>query len=59
MIKTLGKQVKQYKGASIATPIFMVLEVICETIIPLLMASMTESKKVISTISIILPVGCY
>ncbi len=42
MIKTLGKQVKQYKGASIATPIFMVLEVICETIIPLLMASIID-----------------
>ena len=39
MLKTLGAQVKEFKAASIATPIFMLLEVAMETIIPLLMAS--------------------
>lgn len=39
MLKTLGAQIKEYKKASIATPIFMLLEVAMETIIPLLMAS--------------------
>ena len=30
MLKTLGAQVKEYKKASIATPVFMILEVIME-----------------------------
>jgi ATP-binding cassette subfamily B protein len=39
MLKTLGAHVKEFKAASIATPLFMLLEVAMETIIPLLMAS--------------------
>lgn len=39
MLKTLGSQVKEYKTASFLTPVFMLLEVAMETIIPLLMAS--------------------
>lgn len=39
MLKTLGAQVKEYKTASFLTPVFMLLEVAMETIIPLLMAS--------------------
>ena len=39
MIRTLLKEVKEYKAASIATPIFMILEVLFETLIPFLMAS--------------------
>ena len=39
MLKTLGAQIKEYKWASIATPVFMLLEVAVDTIIPLLMAS--------------------
>ena len=39
MLKTLGAQVKEYKTASFLTPLFMLLEVAMETIIPLLMAS--------------------
>ncbi|MEE1219579.1 MAG: ABC transporter ATP-binding protein [Ruminococcus sp.] len=42
MIKTLAKNIKGYEKASIATPIFMVLEVVVETIIPLLMASIID-----------------
>ncbi len=42
MIKTLAAQIKEYKGDSIKTPIYMILEVICETIIPLLMASIVD-----------------
>ena len=37
MIKTLAKQVKEFKKDSILTPIFMIFEVIFETIIPFLM----------------------
>lgn len=42
MLKTLGAQIKEFKKASIATPIFMIGEVIMETIIPLLMASIID-----------------
>lgn len=42
MLKTLGAQVKEYRNASIVTPIFMLLEVAMETIIPLLMASIVN-----------------
>ena len=43
MLKTLGAQIKEYKWASIATPIFMLLEVAVDTIIPLLMASIIDN----------------
>ncbi|MBR2749556.1 MAG: ABC transporter ATP-binding protein [Clostridiales bacterium] len=43
MLKTLGKQIKQFKLASILTPFFMFMEVLTETIIPLLMASMIDN----------------
>ena len=43
MLKTLGAQVKEYRNASIVTPIFMLLEVAMETIIPLLMASIVNN----------------
>lgn len=42
MIKTLAKNIKGYEKSSIATPLFMILEVIVETIIPLLMASIID-----------------
>ena len=43
MIKTLASQIKEYKKVSIATPIFMILEVIMETIIPMMMASIIDN----------------
>lgn len=42
MLRTLLKQVKEYKRASVATPLFMVLEVMMEMIIPYLMASIID-----------------
>lgn len=42
MIKTLAAHIKEYKKASILTPIFMIGEVIMETILPLLMASIID-----------------
>ena len=42
MIKTLAAYVKEYKKASIATPLFMILEVIMETLIPFLMATLVD-----------------
>lgn len=43
MLKTLGAQIKEYKWASIATPVFMLLEVAVDTIIPLLMSSIIDN----------------
>ncbi|MBO5484417.1 MAG: ABC transporter ATP-binding protein [Lachnospiraceae bacterium] len=42
MLKTLGAQIKEFKMASLLTPFFMILEVIMETIIPLMMASIID-----------------
>ena len=42
MVKTLLKQVKEFKTASLMTPVFMVLEVLMETLIPYLMATMID-----------------
>lgn len=42
MLKTLGRQIKEFKKDSILTPVFMVLEVLMETIIPLMMASIVD-----------------
>lgn len=42
MLKTLGRQIKEFLGASIATPCFMLLEVLMETVIPLMMASIID-----------------
>jgi len=42
MLKTLGAQIKEFKRDSILTPFFMIGEVIMETVIPLLMASIID-----------------
>lgn len=42
MIRTLLNEVKEYKKASIATPLFMILEVLMEMMIPFLMASIID-----------------
>ena len=43
MLKVLGAQIKEFKKDSILTPVFMILEVIMEMIIPLLMASIIDN----------------
>lgn len=42
MLKTLIKQVKEFKKSSIATPCYMLVEVLMETVVPLLMASIID-----------------
>ena len=42
MLRTLLKEVKEYKQASVATPLFMILEVLMEMVIPYLMASIID-----------------
>ena len=43
MLKTLMVQIKEYKKDSLKTPAYMILEVIMETFIPLLMASIVDN----------------
>ena len=43
MIKTLAKHIKGFGRASVATPIYMILEVIMEMLIPLLISSMIDN----------------
>ena len=38
MLKTLLKQVKQYKTASLLTPVFIMLEVVLDVLIPFVTA---------------------
>ena len=42
MLKTLGAQIKEFKKDSFLTPVFMILEVLMDTIIPLMMASIID-----------------
>ncbi len=43
MIKTLAKCVREYKAASVLAPVFVVLEVIMEVLVPYLMASLIDN----------------
>ena len=43
MIKTIAVHIKGYIKESVLTPLFMILEVVMETIIPLLMATMIDN----------------
>ena len=42
MLKTLRAQLKEFKKDSIKTPLFMILEVLMEMLIPFLMASIID-----------------
>ena len=59
MIKTLAKQIKEYKSASLVTPIFMILEVAMEMVIPLLMASIIDDGVQAGDMKHIFVIGCY
>ena len=57
MLKTLASQVKEFKKESILTPVFMILEVLFETMIPLLMASIIDKGVEMGDIHHIYKVG--
>ena len=59
MIKTLARQIKEYKRASLVTPIFMILEVAMEMVIPLLMASIIDDCVQAGDMKHIFAIGCY
>ena len=45
MVKTILKEVQEFKKASFATPVFMILEVIFETIIPIVMGKIIDISE--------------
>ena len=57
MIKTLAVHIKGYIKESVLTPLFMILEVIMETIIPMLMATMIDDGVVKGDFNHVLFVG--
>ncbi|HJB19057.1 MAG TPA: ABC transporter ATP-binding protein/permease [Candidatus Bariatricus faecipullorum] len=57
MIRTLAKEIKEYKAASIATPFCMILEVLMEMVIPFLMASIIDDGVEAGNLSHIYRVG--
>ena len=57
MIKTLLRQVKEFKKASFLTPVFMILEVVVETMIPVAMALMIDNGVEKGNMSYIYRVG--
>ena len=59
MLKVLGAQIKEFKKDSLMTPVFMILEVIMEMIIPLLMASIIDDGVNAGNMDHIYKVGTY
>ena len=57
VIKILAGEIREYKRASIATPLFMVLEVLVETLIPLLMARIVDEGIAKSNMPVIMSTG--
>ena len=57
MLKTIGKQLEGFRKDSILTPVFMILEVAMEMIIPLLMASIIDKGVEVGDMSHIYKIG--
>ena len=59
MLKTLMKQLKEFRKDSILTPCFMVLEVAMEMVIPLMMASIIDDGAEVGNINHIYKMGFF
>ncbi|MCR4754612.1 MAG: ABC transporter ATP-binding protein/permease [Lachnospiraceae bacterium] len=57
MVRRILKEVKEYKAASIATPLCMIVEVIAEMLIPYLMASIIDKGVNAGDLNHIIKVG--
>ena len=57
MLKTIGKQLEGFRKDSILTPVYMILEVAMEMIIPLLMASIIDKGVEVGDMSHIYKIG--
>ena len=59
MIKKLAKSIREYKKETILTPIFMILEVVMETIIPYLLAILIDDGVKMGNMNVIIRFGIY
>ena len=59
MVKRLLQEIKEYKYAAIFTPVFMILEVAMEMIIPLLVADLVDKGVEVGNMSEIYRIGGY
>ncbi len=57
VIKTLAKEIREFKLPSILTPLFMILEVVVEMLIPLLMATIIDEGVEAGNMSVIVRTG--
>lgn len=57
MVKTLAKHIKEYKLPSILTPIFMILEVVFETLIPICIGKIVDGGVGNSDMNYIIKMG--
>lgn len=59
MVRTLAGQIKEYKADSVKTPIYMILEVLMETMIPLMMASIVDDGVETGNLTHIYKMGVF
>ena len=59
MIKKLAKSIREYKKETILTPIFMILEVVMETLIPFLLAKLIDDGVKMGNMGAISRFGIY
>ncbi len=59
MIKKLARSIREYKKAAIITPIFMILEVVMETLIPFLIANLIDNGVSKGDMNVIIKIGIY
>ncbi len=59
MIKKLSKSIREYKKYAILTPIFVVLEVVMEILIPYLVADLIDKGVTNEDMSMIIKIGIY
>lgn len=57
MIRRLARSIREYKKASILTPIFVSMEVVMEVLIPLLMANLIDDGINAGNMNVILKIG--
>ena len=59
MIKRLMKSIREYKKETILTPVFMILEVVMETLIPFLLAHLIDDGVKMGNMGVITRFGIY
>ena len=59
MIKRLVKSIREYKKETILTPVFMILEVVMETLIPFLLATLIDEGVNMGDMGVITRFGIY